>query len=204
MDYSSQDAALATFLLNRRQLLLLAATLPVTALAEPPSISQNTEKSSWLDLKWQTIEAAQHHLFPSSNAFPGAREIQALHYLQQKFQRPFAHKKDETFLFKGVGWLNDLAQTDFKQTFIELTAEEKETLLRKVARSRAGGNWLTLIINNLIEALLTDPVYGGNPDGKGWQAVGHIPGYPKPSLEKRYFELGYQKRQLNRIKRTKA
>ena len=40
-----------------------------------------------------------------------------------------------------------------------------------------------------MEALLTDPAYGGNPDGIGWRWLGHTPGYPRPSAATIYPRL---------------
>ncbi|CAN8141978.1 gluconate 2-dehydrogenase gamma chain [uncultured Thiomicrorhabdus sp.] len=130
-----------------------------------------------------------------------AEQINALPYLQQKMQRPLANNSDYEFLQQGVGWLNDFAQSEFKSFFVELDFGQKESLLRKIAQSRAGQNWLGMILNNLIEALLGDPVYGGNPNGIGWKAMGQTPGYPLPAKEERYYELGYQRRQRDYQKR---
>jgi gluconate 2-dehydrogenase gamma chain len=40
-----------------------------------------------------------------------------------------------------------------------------------------------------MEALLTDPAYGGNPGGIGWRWLQHVPGYPRPPMDKIYPEL---------------
>ncbi|WP_319380558.1 gluconate 2-dehydrogenase subunit 3 family protein [Thiomicrorhabdus sp.] len=198
------------FQLSRRRLLQLAATIPLAkislAQAEGSALSAMTKQEAVFlnNPAWQTVQAVQNHLFPSMDGFPGAEELHALSYLQSKFQRPLADKDSENFIYQGVGWLNDLAKSDYKQKFTALTFEQKEALLRKVSKSRAGQNWLSMMLNNLLEALLTDPVYGGNPNGKGWKAAGQIPGYPLPAPGKRYFEIGYEKRKVNTYRRTKA
>jgi len=46
------------------------------------------------------------------------------------------------------------------------------------------------MMSYLIEALLSDPVYGGNKDQKGWLWLEHIPGFPTPGPDKVYFKLG--------------
>ena len=38
----------------------------------------------------------------------------------------------------------------------------------------------------IFEALLSDPVYGGNPEGIGWRWLGHRPGFPRPNQRNRY------------------
>ena len=41
----------------------------------------------------------------------------------------------------------------------------------------------------LLEALLADPVYGGNTDEVGWKWLGYTAGFPRPPIGKRYFEI---------------
>jgi gluconate 2-dehydrogenase gamma chain len=196
------------FQVGRRHLLKLAAALSASAAVPSQAAEKNTTKQPENETNnepvWQTVRAVQNHLFPASNGFPGADQLNALAYLQNKFQRPLADKSDEEFVFRGVGWLNDFSQSEYKTAFININADQKESLLRKIANSQAGENWLSMILTNLIEALLTDPIYGGNFEGKGWKAVGHIPGYPRSPNGKRYFDLGYQKRKRATFRRTKA
>ena len=50
-------------------------------------------------------------------------------------------------------------------------------------------NWLSLLLTYLLEALLADPVYGGNPGGIGWQWLAHQPGFPTPPADKTWYKL---------------
>ena len=61
--------------------------------------------------------------------------------------------------------------------------------MRQIEQSRAGRNWLSLLLTYVLEALLADPVYGGNPDGIGWQWLEHQPGYPRPPADKSWYKL---------------
>jgi len=45
------------------------------------------------------------------------------------------------------------------------------------------------VLGYIFEALLVDPVYGGNPNGIGWKWLEHQPGLPRPTADKRYFLL---------------
>ena len=40
-----------------------------------------------------------------------------------------------------------------------------------------------------VEALLADPVYGGNFDQTGWRWLSHQPGFPRPSADKTWYRL---------------
>ena len=59
-------------------------------------------------------------------------------------------------------------------------------MLRHTAGYDGGENWLSTLLLYIFEALLTDPVYGGNPNGIGWKWLGHNPGLPRPTADKRY------------------
>jgi len=82
-----------------------------------------------------------------------------------------------------------MAQQLTGSSFLALDEEHREQVLRKVEKSAAGSNWLSVMLLYLIEALLADPAYGSNPGGAGWRWLAHIPGFPSPPPDKRYPEL---------------
>lgn len=182
-------------IVTRRQLLKIALSAPLFAYVGTSHAAETVKAER--EEPWLSLAAVQNHLLPNSAAGLGAEQIQALSYLQLKMQRPLADSEDLKFLQQGVGWLNDFAQSQFQRPFVDLPSADKETLLQQIGKSQAGQNWLGMLLNNLIEALLTDPIYGGNPNGIGWQSVGQTPGYPLPGEQQRYYELGYQQRQRN-------
>ena len=138
---------------------------------------------------WETLDQVQQHLFPSEPEAPGAREINALAYLRFVVGDPKVDAQDRSFILMGAGWLDGIAQETYRHDFISLDDDRREAVLQKIAASSAGENWLSTLITYLLEALLTDPVYGGNPDGIGWRWLQHIPGYPRPIPDKTYPRL---------------
>jgi gluconate 2-dehydrogenase gamma chain len=52
-----------------------------------------------------------------------------------------------------------------------------------------GKQWISTILRYILEALLTDPIYGGNPNAIGWKWLDHQPGFPRPPANKRYYLL---------------
>lgn len=173
-------------LLTRRRFLLqlaggsLAALFPWTAQAAPTL----TEAQ-----RWRVLDAVQQHLFPSEPDAPGAREIKALAYLRFILGHDPGKADDRRFLLQGAGWLEDMARQLAQASFLKLDEAQRERVLREIEKSEAGSNWLSLILLYLIEALLADPAYGGNPGGVGWRWLAHIPGFPTPPAAKRYMEL---------------
>lgn len=143
---------------------------------------------SWGEHVTSTLSAVQNILFPPDEGSPGADDIRALPYLLQALEDP-ALNDDRKFIRKGVGWLDDLSSTTYLKNFLQLKDDEREQLLRRIAQSRAGENWMSTLLLYIFEALLTDPVYGGNPGGIGWRWLEHAPGFPRPPADKTYRKL---------------
>lgn len=177
---------------NRRRFLKLlvaaAASYPLASLADKrknPAIDLKT-----IDEPWQTIAAVQEHLFPSEDKSPGASDINALQYLKNMLTAPDMDEDERQFIINGEKWLNQLSLQIHSKKFIDLDTETREQILRKIEQSRAGENWLSTQLTYILEALLSDPVYGGNPNGIGWTWLQHQPGFPTPSTDKMYYKLG--------------
>lgn len=164
---------------------------------------ENSNKSLNEYLKidpWLTLNAVLNHLLPASKTGPSAQELQATQYLfNVVYQQPTEQSEIE-FIFKGVGWLNGYTQSQLKQNFVLLSVENKEKTLRAISKSNAGDNWINNLINYLYEAMLTPPIYGGNPKGIGWQWLDHKAGFPLPKIGNRYYELpGQQKIEFSNV-----
>lgn len=187
-------------LLSRREFLRILAiattAYPLSSLAENRKHLFSTKN---LKDPWLTIADVQQHLFPADKNSPGAKDINALNYLQEMMGTPDFDNEESVLINNGVSWLNDLAKQQYSKKFIQLKTDGKEKILRRVENSRAGARWLSTLLTYLIEALLTDPVYGGNPNGIGWQWLQHQPGFPTPPEKKKYFKLD-----KNRYRKTKA
>ena len=63
---------------------------------------------------------------------------------------------------------------------------EKEELIRTISKEPAIKFWLSKHLTLIFEALLCDPIYGGNPDEIGWSWLRHNPGEPRPTKELAY------------------
>lgn len=177
--------------MDRRTFLMLlagaAAAQPLDLLADRRSTLETPDVT---EDPWRTLDAVFEHMFPAEPDSPGSRDIRAIPYLQNMLAAPDMDPDDRTFVRDGVGWLNDLAREHHARDFVALDASARERMLRQVERSGAGERWLSMLLDYLLEALLADPVYGGNPDEIGWRWLEHQAGYPLPPAGKRYFKLG--------------
>jgi len=159
--------------MDRRTFLI--QTTGTIAVISTPSLAASPDE-------WQTLAAVQEHLFPSEPDSPGAKDINATAYLD------FVLAPDEReFIKNGVAQLEKMAQSTESKPFIALSSEQRERLLRRFETKDK--RWISTILRYILEALLTDPIYGGNPNAIGWKWLEHQPGFPRPPANKRYYLL---------------
>jgi len=138
---------------------------------------------------WPTLGAVLAHLLPSEPDSPGASEINALDYLRFVVGDSRIDREERDFLLQGNRWLDDLAVERQGRSFVALDFDGKEQLMRQIAASAAGENWISTLLSYLLEALLTAPAYGGNSDQVGWRWLQYVPGFPLPAPGTRYTDL---------------
>lgn len=174
--------------LSRRR--FLGSMLKAGAIASvTPSVAVSSAKFQTNKEPWTTILIVHDHLFPDDGNGPSARDINSIAYLQKVLSLDDADEEERKFIKQGVGWLNEIARESHGDVFFQLHHKQREKLLTEIASSEAGENWLSLLLFYIFEALLVDPVYGGNPGGVGWRWLEHQPGFPRPPVGKRYYEL---------------
>lgn len=138
--------------------------------------------------QWRVMAAVQAHLFPTEPGAPGAVEANAGAWLQWVLSDPALPQQTRDFFRRGVEQLMALTAGRGREPFHRLDEQTRELLLRSHEK-QGGGHWLREVIHYILEALLTDPVYGGNPGGIGWRWLEHRPGFRRPGLQQRYFLL---------------
>ena len=135
------------------------------------------------------LQEAQEHLFPKLNDSPGANDINSLNYLHFVLSDPDIDEDNKKLIISGVDWLEEECQTNFNKSFIKLSYDERNKIFHIIEKSNWGYRWLSLILIYIFEALLSDPIYGGNPNEIGWKWLGHIPGLPRPTTDNMYSKL---------------
>lgn len=174
--YTSTVAALGSF-----------ASIARAAVWVPDFNAIRLEDTGLNASQWQTLAVVQAHLLPSEKEAPGAVDVNATAYLQWVLSDPGLDGDRRQFIADGVVRLEKLSLESAGKGFRDLAEAERESVLRQMERQ--GGAWIADVLNYLFEALLTDPVYGANPEGIGWKWLGHTPGYKRPPASKRYFLL---------------
>lgn len=138
---------------------------------------------------WHTLGLVQEHLFPSEAQAPGAREVNALSYLRFVMGWQGSDPAEPRILRSGLDRLREIAAQTAGGTFAALGPSAREQVLRTLEAEEGGTEWLLLVLDYLFEALLADPIYGGNPDGIGWRWLRIEPGHRRPGPDQRYFKL---------------
>lgn len=133
------------------------------------------------------LESVQLQLFPADGDGPSAKDLNALAYLEWALTDPGnVEDGDRAFIIKGIRLLEALSRETNGKSFTRYSAEQQHKLMEKFAASEVGENWMSLLVYYLLESLLLDPVYGGNPDGIGWKWLEHQAGFPRPGSDQTY------------------
>jgi gluconate 2-dehydrogenase gamma chain len=180
-----------TFLIRGGAALATAAALAGLPFALRKELTRETSFVLFSAQQRQAVSAVQEHLFPHEPDSPGSTDINAATYLEWAITAPGIDPDTKNTIVNGVGRLRDASRERSNVLFNELNFEQREQLLRYLAdETRWGRAWLSLILYYIFEALLSDPVYGGNPNEIGWRWLEHQPGFPRPPADKIYGRLG--------------
>lgn len=182
------------YLLDRREFIATLAALGLLARSGAtmamPAVVPDASAPAWMaNEPWPTLNAVMAHLLPAGEGVPGAEQIHAIIYLHNTLTTPGADDGQRERMFAGAERVSALAQADYGKRFQVLDGEQREAVLRKLEGQSGGQRWLSWLLNFVLEALLADPVYGGNPDGIGWTWLQHQPGYPRPPADKVWYQL---------------
>jgi len=180
-----------TFLIRGGAAVATAAALAGLPYALRKDLTRETSFVLFSAQQRQAVSAVQEHLFPHAHDSPGAADVNATAYLEWAITAPGLDPDTRNTIVNGVGRLQDASLGRFDVLFGNLNFDQREQLLRYLAdKTRWGRAWLSLLLFYLFEALLSDPVYGGNPDEIGWRWLEHQPGFPRPPTDKIYGKLG--------------
>jgi len=136
-------------------------------------------------LLWRTLAAVQQELWPPGSSAPSAADVNATAYLYATMRHGSFDFEIRDFIVLGAGWAEQEATGLYGRGFAELEPEARERVLRILQNEyERGGAWISTLLTYTLEALLSDPIYGGNRDEAGWKWLQHVPGSPRP--RKRY------------------
>ncbi len=129
---------------------------------------------------YQTLALLQNDLMAGSGIEKILNNINAISYLRGVFEDSYIGSEEKAFLKNGVNWLHETAQELYKLPYYRLEYSQRQSVLTHFTAERWGENWLRTLLGYFFEAMLGDPVYGGNIAEAGWHYLNHQSGLPRP------------------------
>ena len=135
------------------------------------SIAKNIPSQTLL-----VLDEVLNIIFPKTSTMPSAKEFKALEYLIKNISHKTFDNEDKTLILDGT---KDFISS-FPQ-FLTLNEKEKKELIFEIIKNSAyAKSWVSKITYYGIEAMFSDPIYGGNFNQIAWKSVNHSIGIPRP------------------------
>ena len=125
----------------------------------------------------QTIAQVQLDLFPHAHK----NNINTPAYLTSILNHSRVTEDNKTFIRNGVKWLNEEAVEMYKKTYVKLSSQERQEVLKSISEARWGESWIHTMLTYIFEAMLSDPIYGANKNEAGWKWLNFRGGLPRPT-----------------------
>ena len=115
-------------------------------------------------------------IFPKTQNMPSAKEFKAVEYLVKNISNKTFDDEDKNLIIDGTkDFINSFPK------FLSLTQEEKKKLIFEIIKdSQYAKSWISKLTYYGIEAMFSDPIYGGNFNQVAWKSVEHFAGIPQP------------------------
>lgn len=155
--------------MKRREFVVGSAILGISTTLNSKEI-KNDHTLSWL-----IINNIFDILFPKTSTMPSAKEFNATSYLQINLKHKSFDKDDREYILQGAIDFNDSFPN-----FLNANEREKQKIIERTKNGEYGESWLTKLVYYGIEAMLSDPIYGGNTDEIAWKSLNHQTGRPQP------------------------
>ena len=135
------------------------------------SIAKNIPSQTLL-----VLDEVLNIIFPKTSTMPSAKEFKALEYLIKNISHKTFDNEDKTLILDGTkDFIGSFPQ------FLTLDEKEKKELIFEIIKNSAyAKSWVSKITYYGIEAMFSDPIYGGNFNQIAWKSINHAVGIPQP------------------------
>ena len=172
---------------DRRRFVVGVATVAGAALAGWPSIARRLAEAApdaarartFTPEEWRTMAAAVDRLLPSGPGSPGARDVNAVGYLDAVLADPATDPARPPLVKDGAARLLARARARGASSFDALPPDVQDAAIRAFEATAGGRAWLDVVLGYVLEAFLGSPVHGGNPGEIAWAWAGIKPGVPR-------------------------
>lgn len=125
---------------------------------------------------YKTLFVLQYDLVPKAKELG----LDVGKYIYTVLHHSHILQSDKEFLKNGVTWLNEECIATYKQEYAKLPKSKRREIVKKIARTGWGEDFLYDVMSYTFEAMLGDPVYGVNQGQKGWDWLAFQGGEPRP------------------------
>lgn len=147
-------------------------------------------KTAPLSKSWfSSLKSVQEILFPPDGNGPSAAEVHAEAFVLWVLNDQRIDPGEKDFVMSGFQKLDEASSNSFNKVFSQLKKPQKEVLIEEINRPGWGENWLSLQLTYIIEAMISDPIYGFNDREQGWKWLSHQGGMPRPGEHTRYDQI---------------
>ena len=130
--------------------------------------------------EWRTLEAALDRLLPSEPGAPGAKDVDAIGYLDATLASPDVEGPDPARVRTAARRLDAIAVERGVASYADLAVPARDEVLLALQKADAEGlRCVERLLYYALEAFLGDPVHGGNKGEVAWTWLGHVPGEPR-------------------------
>ena len=126
----------------------------------------------------ETIDVVQNDLFPKAKEL-GIKTSNYLNKIVLHHSR--ITQEDKIFIKNGVKWLNETAFEMYAKSYTKLSSSKRQDVLNAVSKTPWGESWMHNMMTYIFEAMLGDPIYGGNKSEAGWKWLAFEGGKPRPT-----------------------
>ena len=135
------------------------------------SIAKNIPSQTLL-----VLDEVLNIIFPKTSTMPSAKEFKALEYLIKNISHKTFDNEDKTLILDGTkDFIGSFPQ------FLTLNEKEKKELIFEIIKDNVyAKSWVSKITYYGIEAMFSDPIYGGNFNQIAWKSINHAVGIPQP------------------------
>ena len=117
------------------------------------------------------VEAMAARIVPSEEGSPGAREAQAIIYIDRALAGYFASL--QVLYREGIDRVEAMSAMSFGKSFAGLDDSQQDGLLQAmVAGPPKTAEFFAVVYEHTIEGTFGDPLYGGNANAVGWKLIG--------------------------------
>ncbi len=173
---------------NSRRVFIRNVILGATALHFPflTSCQINEQphldgKGVFTDKEMHVLFYIQNILFPADGNGPSAADINAHGYAVAYLSDSLLAQSDKEYFIEGLKKLISFSNEISLSTpnCYDYTPQDWEKLVKQAAEIKEHKNFLGRLLTLIFEALLLDPIYGGNTNEMGWNWLHHASGQPR-------------------------